>query len=177
VRKALANQSNIDWSNVVRECQWCTGGSYVIDTYDGQINTVCSSCPKTASCTAGGLYVRVSPGFWRAYFGPSIYSCPFTDPARGPACLGGYGTPTPSDYGFDYPTPCLYGYQGPLCATCKSGFSNAGSFCQDCSNVGMNGSMLSLILLASLVFLNGLCSIIESVMSGVWSGKVRDGLT
>ena len=38
----------------------------------------------------------------------------------------------------------------------------------------MNGNMLSLILLASFVFLYILYAFIESVMS---SGKVRDGLT
>jgi predicted outer membrane repeat protein len=153
MRKKIAKKNNIPWDKVVSECQWCPAGTYVLNLR-GEVKTKCHPCPVNgATCWAGGPFIKVTKGFWRAFPKDFIYKCPLNDPKKiGPAgtspvnsCLGGYETPT----------KCLYGYKGPLCAQCIDGWSNTGTYCVDCSNVGMNGDMIALLLLVCVATLVG----------------------
>jgi hypothetical protein len=102
----------------------------------------CQSCPLAAACP-GGQAIEPIAGYWR--ISASEKNTFLRCPGGADVCLGGPNS------------DCTVGYEGPLCATCSSGYGRLGLRCARCPNRALSTAYF----IFTIIFIVGLVSFLS----------------
>lgn len=162
-------------SSGVELCTACGPNTYSFNPR----NTTCDSCPDHGNCSTGGAVIVPRDGYWHSHpRSPIMHRCPLlesctreqqgSEPTRAENLAlsqlswmamsynnsnGGVSESQEAEY---MSLLCGDGYEGPLCGSCKQGWSRSRHACTECYSLAVSWVLFVLARVVEFFWIGGL---------------------